>query len=340
MLALKAAKENAQRAKEFLVRRGALARGYRIFRDDRFVYFPIPKRVPTRFGSVVNARFEESFVPRNLREALAGKLSQRELDELVASFDVVGSIAVLEVPPALRGKGKTIAAALTASHPQIKTVLRKDSAMAGKYRVRRFKWLAGARKTETVHKESSCVMRVDLARDYFSPRLGTERLRIAKKVKSGEKVLALFAGVGPYALVIAKNSPCAKVVAIELNPHAARLMRENVKRNKLESKIEVVQGDVKKIVPKRYRRWADRITMPLPHTGKDFLDCALSGARDGCTIHFYAFAPIDDLYSRAVSVVRKKCAAAGLKCRIIGKRVVRPYAPRASQVAVDFKVNR
>lgn len=340
MLALKAAKENAQRAKEFLVKRGALAQGRKVFRDDRFVYFPMSKRVATRLGSMVNAAFEESFAPRNLREALAGRLSQRELDELVASFDVVGDIAILEIPHVLRKKGRIIAAALMASHPQIKTVLRKDSAMAGKYRVRRLRWLAGARKTETAHKESGCVMRVDLARDYFSPRLGTERLRIAKNVKSGEKVLALFAGVGPYALVIAKNSPCAKVIAIELNPHAARLMRDNVKRNKLEGKIEAVQGDVKKTVPKRCRRWADRITMPLPHTGEDFLEAALAGAADDCIVHFYAFAPIEDLYSRVSRVAREKCAAAGLKCRLIGRRVVRPYAPRVSQVVVDFKVSR
>lgn len=340
MLALKVPKRNAQETLAELLRGGALARGVKIRRDERFVYFPLSKRVSMRGYPVVAARFEEHNAPRSLREALQGKLSEAELEELVASFDTVGSIAILEIRPALRAKGRLIANALMRTHSQIKTVLRKDSAMAGKYRVRQFKWLAGRHTTEALYRESGCTMRVDLARDYFSPRLATERLRIAKLAKKGERVLALFAGVGPYALVIARNSRCAKAVAIELNPHACRLARENVKLNKLENRVEIVQGDVKKIVPKKYAKWANRITMPLPQTGEDFLEAALAGAADGCTVHYYAFAPIDGLYSGVSRVIRKKCAAAGLQCRIVNKRVVRPYAPKVSQVAVDFRVRR
>ena len=41
-------------------------------------------------------------------------------------------------------------------------------------------FLAGADKTETEYKEHGCRFKVDVVKAYFSPRLSTERLRVAK----------------------------------------------------------------------------------------------------------------------------------------------------------------
>lgn len=339
MLALKVELKKAQEAKEFLCREDALARGFKAARSRGFVYFPLSKRVARPPGAVVNRSFEQAKHNRGLKEAFAGRLNESERKAFSSTFDLVGDIAVLEVKPELRAREKEFAGALLEANKRVRTVLRKDSAMEGEFRVRRLKWLAGEKKTLALYKENGCVMKVDLAKDFFSPRLGTERLRLAKQAKDGERVLALFSGVGPYALVIARKKK-ARVVAIELNPHAVKLARENLKLNKLKGSVELVEGDVNEIVPRDYALWADRIAMPLPHTGADFLDAAIAGAADGCVIHYYCFGPSKDLYSAAVALVKKKCLENRVGCRVLKKRVVRPYAPNAFQVVIDFKVKR
>ena len=93
--------------------------------------------------------------------------------------------------------------------------------------------------------------------------MGTERARIAALVKQGENVLVPFAGVGPFAIVIAKRVPSAEVIGIELNPDAAEYFRRNILRNGCLN-VSVLQGDVAKLLPDKCEEWADRIAMPLP----------------------------------------------------------------------------
>jgi len=74
-------------------------------------------------------------------------------------------------------------------NPNIKTVLRKDGAHEGQFRTQQMKYLAGIDTKETTHVESGVKMRIDVERVYFSPRLSTERLRIARLIKSNEDVM-------------------------------------------------------------------------------------------------------------------------------------------------------
>ena len=89
------------------------------------------------------------------------------------------------------------------THKRIKTVLRQASPVSGDFRLRKLEWIAGERKTETVHKEYGCILKVDLGKCYFSPRLSYERNRIAHQVQPGEVMVNMFAGVGSYSIVIA-----------------------------------------------------------------------------------------------------------------------------------------
>src|SRR5438132_907051 len=73
---------------------------------------------------------------------------------------------------------------------------------------------------------------VDLAQAYFSPRLASERKRIADLVRPGEVVADPFAGVGPYSILIAKRRRPESVYAADANPTAVKLLRENVAANR------------------------------------------------------------------------------------------------------------
>lgn len=338
MFALKVEKKLAQKAKELLQERKALDNSKAVFRDENYVYFPMLKRIVLPFGRVVEKKFLEQ--PRgasSLKDSLKSVLSKREMASLVSSFDVVGDIAIVEVRRELWGRRKIIANAVLKIQKHVKVVLAKKSAMTGEYRVREFSHLAGPRRFTAVYKESGCVLKVNLAKAYFSVRLSTERARIALLVKEKENVLVPFAGVGPFALVIAKKHPDAKVVAVELNPFAFKQLKENIALNKA-GNVSAVEGDAR-VALKKYVGWADRVVMPLPHTGEDFLDVVLPCVKSGGVIHFYGFGPVESPFEELWNSVKRKCIESNRKARLVFKRVVRPYSPASSQVVLDFKVS-
>lgn len=342
MLGVRVEKKNAESAKQAILKRSAFAQGYSAFSDEKFVYFPVSRKIKMPNGIVfVNKTFPQATQgAQRLSDALKNDLTKSQLAKLVSSYDLVGDIAIIEIPKALEGKKRLIGKALLSSNARLRTVLAKASAMKGRFRVRKFEFLAGEKRTKTVYRESGCAFKLDLAKTYFSIRLSHERLRIANQVREGEKILALFAGVGPFPIVIARRKADVEIVAIELNPLATRMMRENVVLNGVQNKVKVIQGDVNKILPLKFKNWADRIVMPLPHTGENFLDASLKAAKKGCVIHFYGFNSTKgkNKFGDVLRIVRTKCVENKRKCVVLQKRIVRPYAPYVVQVVIDFMV--
>lgn len=263
-----------------------------------------------------------------------------------ASF--VGEIAVVEFQPGERKQLGKFAKQLLREHKNLKTVAVKSSITEGKYRVRKIKVIAGKKTTETIYKENACVFKFDLNKVYFSPRLAFERQRIAALAKPGEKILVLFAGVGPYAIVIAKKLALEKrvngteITGVELNPAGVKYFQENIELNKVSVIVEVVKADAKKFLAKKENTGKfDRIIMPLPKSAHEFLDGAVRCCRKGGVIHFYAIASelAKNVFENAEKQVMQACKKQKRKCKTSLERVVLPYAPRVVQIAVDFRVS-
>lgn len=314
---------------------GILDEMYLPSHDGEYVYLPVKKEVPPyELADVVLRR---RAMRKGFRELLLEIVGKEESEGIFSSYDVVGDIAVLEVPEGLRAKEREIAEALLKADRKIRVVLGKESGMEGEYRVRRFAFLAGERRTETVYLEHGVRMRLDLAKVYFSPRLGHERGRIASMVRPGEKVLVMFAGVGPFALVIAKRQKDAKVYGIELNPDAVRYFDGNIRLNGMEGRVEAIPGDAREVVEGRFAGAADRVLMPLPGNAEEFLDSAMLAAKRGGTIHFYTFVGRAEGKVAAERKVLEAGRKMGRKIKILESREVRPFSPSKVQVAVDFK---
>ncbi len=342
-LVVKIACRDAERGRRALADAGVLRKDAIPQRTPEFVFFPVTKKIPLDVAhSFSRKRLANRVSAQPFKTTLAEFLSKRELDAAVTSFDLVGGIAVIQVPARLEKKKKRIAQALLRANNRIETVLRKTGGRTGAFRVQRVEWLAGAKAFSATHKENGCVFRVDLRRAYYSPRLSTERQRIASLVKPNERVLVPFAGVGPFAIPIAKRNNAVEVVAIELNPAAAKLLRENVVLNRVSDRVRVVEGDALKIMGSReFASWADRIVMPLPHSAKSFLPSALHALRRGGVIHFYrivekrsgAHGGERELEREA----REACAAAGRRFVKLGWRRVIKYSPALAEFVLDFK---
>lgn len=314
---------------------GILDEGYFPSHDEKYVYLPVKKGLRGYKLVEIEARKRET--RKSFKEMLSEIVGESK-EGIFSSYDIVGDIAVLEIPDNLRSKEKKIADALLKANRNIKVVLRKESGMEGEYRVRRFGFLAGEKRTETTYNEHGVRMRLDLAKVYFSPRLSHERGRIAEKVKPGENVLVMFAGVGPFALVIAKKQKEAKVYGIELNPEAVKYFEENIKLNGMAGGVEAILGDVRKVVPERFAGVADRVLMPLPKSAEDFLDVAILAAKRGGIIHFYTFVNRADGKEAAEKKALGAGRKAGKKIEILESREVRPFSPSTVQVVVDFRI--
>lgn len=209
----------------------------------------------------------------------------------MAHYDVLGNIVVVKF---LRGESlkekKKFAQKFLKQHKNVMTVLAKEDRFSGRLRTQATKFVSGIKTKEALYRENDCVFRLNVDNCYFSPRLSSERKEIASLVKKGEKVLVMFGGVAPFAIVIGKLSKAEKIYSVELGRECCKYALENVRRNKLQDKIEVVQGDVRRKVPKFKERF-NRVVMPRPNLKDSFLDVAFRAIGKNGVIHYYGFSP-------------------------------------------------
>ena len=273
---------------------------------------------------------------KNLKYYLKEGLTEDELALVPTSFDVVGDIMIFsEFPSGLIRKEDIIGNTILKNYPNIHIVLRKTRKYSGKFRTPKFKIVTGNKKKEALHKENGIILYLNVEKTYFSPRMGTERKRIAELVRQHESILVMFSGCAPYPLVIARNSGCREIYGIEINPAAHKYGLINIKKNKLENKIKLFNGDVRKILPKLNRKF-DRIIMPLPKGGEEYLGIALKYSKKGSFIHFYDFLKEGD-FDVAVAKIAKACAQAKRKFEIAGLHKCGEFGPGIFRICVDFR---
>ncbi len=286
----------------------------------------------------------------NLKDALSGKLSSDEIDDVGRSFEVIGDIGIIELDEALVPKKREIAEALVSVQKHLKVVLMKTGDVCGKFRVpeyevvyeskdRNFSWVPKgfrpSRATETVHREHGCRFKVDPACAYFSSKLASERGRIRDMVQDGERILCLFAGVGPFAIVAARGHD-VRIVGVEVNPAAVAFFRENVAMNKVSDKVDVILGDVGEVLSDVCGTF-ERIMMPAPKNACDYLEDALGKAKIGAFVHFYCFLSEEEIEG-AAEMISLRCRKAGYRVEVLLVRKCGNIGPYHYRVVVDFKV--
>lgn len=262
------------------------------------------------------------------------RLSRRAaLSPFESGIDVIGDIAVVKLRPGSEGREKSIAEAILEEIKSVKCVYGQEGGIEGDYRLRRLRHLGGEERTTTVHRENGLRLKLDVETCYFSPRLSTERLRIASEVKESEKVLNMFAGVGPFSILVAKK---ARVWSCELNESAYLFHVENNKLNKVEGRVRMVQGDAM-LLPESIRGEGpfERILMPHPSQADLFLPAAMAMLAPRGVIHYYRHVSGEDepeAEGRLREEVRK--LAPGLS--VVSVRRVRAIGPRYIELVAEL----
>ncbi|SDR36332.1 class I SAM-dependent methyltransferase [Natronobacterium texcoconense] len=298
--------------------------GYEISVEEGSLYVPVadPDAVPDDLEVVHRSPSE--------RET---QTTPADLLEFDPSYERLGKAALLDEDDTERAR--EIADAVLESDLPVETVLNKASKVKGETRVRDWELLAGE-DTEVTHREYGCEYALDLAEVYFSPRLATERYRVAQQVSDGERAFDMFAGVGPFVVPFAKRG--AAVVGVDVNPDAIEYLEENARRNDVEDQVTAINDDVRTVADK-YEDWADRIVMNLPHSAGDFLESAVRIAGDDCVLHYYDIQHENDPFGPGERAIRE-AAEPEYDVTVETRHTVRSYAPHELNVCLDVRLER
>ena len=275
-----------------------------------------------------------------LKELLQQRLDSTELEKLSSSFDIIGTIAIIKIPESLTSKRKLIADALIEEIRPVKSVFCQVSAIEGDYRLRKLELISGENSSITVYKEHGCIFKVDVINTYFSPRLSTERLRIAKLTEPNEVIVNMFGGVGTFSIIISRYNKSAKVYSIDSNPIATDMCRQNIEINKLTGKVIPVLGDAEQEIHKNLKGIATRVLMPLPEKSRDFVDAAVSSLENGRgMIHYFCHVGADNKKTAIQSGVKDTSESfSKFNHSVRNVRVVREVGPRFYQIVSDVLV--
>jgi tRNA (guanine37-N1)-methyltransferase len=278
--------------------------------------------------------------PSTLTGALKNHLPPYLLAAVPKSFDIVGHVAIVELPDELASFEQLVGNGVLEICPNVRTVMAKAGAFSSDYRTRELRLIAGEDRSVTCYKEHGCIFELDVRTVYFSPRLSHERLRIASQVEPSETVVDMFAGVGPYSVLVAKKQPLSTVYAVDANPSAFKFLVSNVLANKVLNNVKPMMGDAREVVRSSLSGTADRVIMNLPGKALDFVDVACSGLKErGGVIHFYSFESAETPHEVASAKLKERIEASGRELKSTSAiRTVKEIAPYRFQVAIDARV--
>jgi tRNA (guanine37-N1)-methyltransferase len=348
---LKVKKIHGEKALVLANKLGITNRELKIYQNTEYICVPLAKQPEKTELAKLKAQMPDFKLTtyvftkkkkqvKTLADALESSLPPHLLASLPRALDVIGDIAIIEVPSELKAHKSLIGEAILKTHKNVQTVLAKAGAVSGTYRLRSFEFIAGEHRTNTVHKEYGCQYHVDVAEAYFSPRLSHERDRIAHLVQKGGTVVDLFAGVGPFSVLIAKNNPDVKVYAVDINPRAVALLERNSRLNRVENRVIPILGDARQTVEEQLRGVADRVIMNLPEKAIEFVDVACKAVKPtGGIIHHYSFVRLPDSLENAQQRFSERVKKAGRKVdEFLLAKTIRETAPYECQVVLDAKI--
>lgn len=274
-------------------------------------------------------------IKKLLSKQLKDKFSRKELLLLPSSYQKIGDIVILNLEKELWKYDKLIGKIVLEKIPNTKSVFRRKGFIKTELRTPQIKFVSGVNKTVTSHKEHGIIYKLDVRKIMFSKGNLNERKRIVKQIKKGETIVDMFSGIGYFCLGIAKFSEAKKIYAIEINPKSYEYLLENIRLNKVGSKVVPILGDCAVEIPK-LGRIADRVIMGLLPSCKEYLKDAMKIIKPNGIIHYHGIAKEED--RKLLEEIKKVTEIQGRKVELIKKVKVKSYAPKIYHWVLDCKI--
>jgi tRNA G37 N-methylase Trm5 len=202
----------------------------------------------------------------------------------------IGDIIIIDFKSIDKDKKKKIAK-IYAEELRVKTVIQKSS-VNGELRKPKDIELLYGKETITEISEYGIKYKLDIAEIMWSPGntgwrsalAGPEKVRDFYSFNEPKVIIDYFAGIGYFAIQMAKGYPKSKIIAIDKNPKSIEYLTMNCKKNGIEN-IEIINDDCRNINSK-----ADVIHLGYIGNTKDFLDHTYNCLKEnGITIFHEAY---------------------------------------------------
>jgi len=169
----------------------------------------------------------------------------------------------------------------------------------------------------------------------FSSGNLAERVGIAARIRPGQVVVDLFAGIGYFSIPIGVRSRPARVYACEVNPVAYGYLLENVRLNRAANVVPLL-GDCRDTAPSGVADW-----VLMGHfSATEYLDVAFRAMKDAGTLVYHCLAPAKRFPQEAIKRIREAGAQAGCEIGGTRSRRMKSYAPGILHGVVEASVKR
>ncbi|XP_039325224.1 tRNA (guanine(37)-N(1))-methyltransferase isoform X3 [Saimiri boliviensis] len=277
-----------------------------------------------------------------------------EGQDVTSGFSRVGHIAHLNLRDHQLPFKHLIGQVMIDKNPGITSAVNKINNIDNTYRNFQMEVLSGEQNMLTKVRENNYTYEFDFSKVYWNPRLSTEHSRITELLKPGDVLFDVFAGVGPFAIPVAKKN--CTVFANDLNPESHKWLLHNCKLNKVDQKVKVfnldgkdfLQGPIKEELMQllslsEERKPSVHIVMNLPAKAIEFLSAFKSLLDEQpCSsellpiVHCYSFSkdanPTEDVRQRAGAVLGISLEA----CSSV--HLVRNVAPNKEMLCITFQI--
>ena len=318
-----------RKAEQTLMNLNALDRKRRWISLDGWIFFPLKKEIKSLnfYHEIISV--DDAFFPIKTKTYPIKSLEKMYNIKLPKSISILGDIILINQVP--EGEDLERIGNILAKNYAVRAVFYKEKETSTIFRIAKWKRIYGFGSPLTVHKEWRYHYVVNVNKAFFNPRMSSERLRVIKQVKSGEIVLDMFSGVGPFAIPISKIS---RAYAIDINPSAIGFLRINKLINRAD--VKEFLGDCRNVISK-FEVLFDRIIMNYPEKSLEFLKYALRVLKDGGVLHIYSFEKGKD-GKEALKKVVEKLQREISKFELLNVFSSRDVAPHKYMVVLDVKV--
>lgn len=278
--------------------------------------------------------------------------------EGLAGYSRIGHIVHLNLREHLTPYKLLIGQVLLDKCANCKTVVNKTQTIDNTYRNFQMELLCGEDNYLVQVKEHGIPFEFDFSSVYWNPRLSSEHDRIVKKLKAGDVLYDVCAGVGPFSIPIAKKK-CI-VLANDLNPESYKWLLKNAEKNKVKSikcfnkdARDFIRNDVKSDL---LERWTNNfsnsihLTMNLPAMAVEFLDVfhglfqsnSELDKIDLCMpiVHVYCFIKAEEKHMELAQKLTEEHLGFELKNNLKEVCFVRNVSPNKEMMRVSFELTR